>query len=342
MKIAFSHTEINLSAWQQFVDVQPDSTFFHTPEYYHAFQPDEQSKSQVIAVLSDADEVLALSVFIIYKEKGVKSYVSRRAIAMAPPIVKENDAGLYQLILSEQNKFLKRKVIYCEIRNINKENLHFDYARSDFQLQKHLNIINTLNFPKENLFMKMDSYIRNRVRKAEKDQFSFQNLSFKDEFSIHKLLSQLYKRIQLPFFSEAVFKGFYTDLLKQKKIIAYGVFKGKELVSTMLVSLHQNTWYCWYMATSRSVGNNGCAEFLVWNVFSEAQKQGVVLFDWGGAGKPNEKYGVRDFKKKFGGEIIEQYRALRVYKPVLYRLAKIALKFIQLLKKKKRTSTFVN
>ena len=50
-----------------------------------------------------------------------------------------------------------------------------------------------------------------------------------------------------------------------------------------------------------------------------------------GAGKPDEAYGVRDFKARFGGEQVEHGRFLYINKPLLYRVGKFGVK---LLKKK--------
>ena len=45
-----------------------------------------------------------------------------------------------------------------------------------------------------------------------------------------------------------------------------------------------------------------------------------------GAGKPDEGYGVREFKSKFGGELLEHGRFLYICKPSLYRLGKFIVK----------------
>ena len=39
-----------------------------------------------------------------------------------------------------------------------------------------------------------------------------------------------------------------------------------------------------------------------WAALEYGLKNGLKYFDFLGAGKPNEDYGVREFKSKFGGE----------------------------------------
>ena len=45
-------------------------------------------------------------------------------------------------------------------------------------------------------------------------------------------------------------------------------------------------------------------------------------FDFGGAGKPDEKYGVRDYKLKFGGTLVKFGRLEKIHMPNKFKLAK--------------------
>ena len=55
----------------------------------------------------------------------------------------------------------------------------------------------------------------------------------------------------------------------------------------------------------------------------------IARFDFMGAGKPNEEYGVREFKSKFGGEVVENGRFLYLCKAFLYSIAKTILTLIK-------------
>ena len=48
-----------------------------------------------------------------------------------------------------------------------------------------------------------------------------------------------------------------------------------------------------------------------------------------GAGKPDEDYGVRDFKAKFGGELLEHGRYLKIHHSFLYNTGKKVVEFIK-------------
>ncbi|MDD4108442.1 MAG: peptidoglycan bridge formation glycyltransferase FemA/FemB family protein, partial [Prolixibacteraceae bacterium] len=66
-----------------------------------------------------------------------------------------------------------------------------------------------------------------------------------------------------------------------------------------------------------------------WKAIEYAAENRFEYFDFMGAGKPDEPYGVREFKTKFGGKVLEQGRFLHLCKPFLYRFSKGMLNIIR-------------
>ena len=61
-----------------------------------------------------------------------------------------------------------------------------------------------------------------------------------------------------------------------------------------------------------------------------AAENGFAKFDFMGAGKPDDGgYGVRDFKLKFGGELLELGRYIHVCNPLLYSIGSMAVKILK-------------
>ena len=73
-------------------------------------------------------------------------------------------------------------------------------------------------------------------------------------------------------------------------------------------------------------------DLIPWEVFLWGKEHGFELFDFGGAGKPNKPYSVRDYKLKFGGELVNYGRFEKVHKPLLMEMGKTGLKIWQKLK----------
>lgn len=63
-----------------------------------------------------------------------------------------------------------------------------------------------------------------------------------------------------------------------------------------------------------------------------AAEHNCLRFDMMGAGKPDEAYGVRDFKAKFGGKEVEHGRFLCITKPLLYKIGVLGVKLLKKLK----------
>jgi lipid II:glycine glycyltransferase (peptidoglycan interpeptide bridge formation enzyme) len=54
-------------------------------------------------------------------------------------------------------------------------------------------------------------------------------------------------------------------------------------------------------------------DLLQWHEIAWSGEQGYSRYDFGGAGWPNVPYGVRDFKAKFGGDLVCYGRYRKVY-----------------------------
>jgi lipid II:glycine glycyltransferase (peptidoglycan interpeptide bridge formation enzyme) len=64
---------------------------------------------------------------------------------------------------------------------------------------------------------------------------------------------------------------------------------------------------------------------LEWGANSEQYR----VYDFGGAGKPDEEYGVRDFKAKFGGDLVNFGRNIFVHQPSLLKVSKLGYELYQ-------------
>jgi serine/alanine adding enzyme len=53
------------------------------------------------------------------------------------------------------------------------------------------------------------------------------------------------------------------------------------------------------------------------------------VMDFGGAGRPNEPYGVRDFKAKYGGRLVDFGRDVHVSAPVRLALSRAGYRLVR-------------
>ena len=58
-------------------------------------------------------------------------------------------------------------------------------------------------------------------------------------------------------------------------------------------------------------------------------ENGLKLIDLMGAGRPDESYGVRDYKLKFGGDLVEHGRFIYILNPLFYKIGLFGIKIMR-------------
>ena len=93
------------------------------------------------------------------------------------------------------------------------------------------------------------------------------------------------------------------------------------IIGALCLLIHKDVLYYWYTGTLREYSAYRCNDLLVWHSLELGQRGGYRIFDFGGGGKPDEEYGVRDFKLKFGGEQVNFGRNVCVHAPQKLKLS---------------------
>jgi lipid II:glycine glycyltransferase (peptidoglycan interpeptide bridge formation enzyme) len=92
-------------------------------------------------------------------------------------------------------------------------------------------------------------------------------------------------------------------------------------VGAMTLLLNKGTIIYWYTGVDKAFSSFRANDLLVWHALEWGSLNGYRTFDFGGAGLPGEKYGVRDFKAKFGGELVSFGRYRCVHQPAALKLS---------------------
>ena len=74
-------------------------------------------------------------------------------------------------------------------------------------------------------------------------------------------------------------------------------------------------------------------DFLIYHILQWGRENEYKVFDFGGAGHPDEEYGVREHKLKFGGDLVSFGRFQKVYNSTIYYPVVWAFKLWQKVKK---------
>ena len=91
----------------------------------------------------------------------------------------------------------------------------------------------------------------------------------------------------------------------------------------MIALIYNDCVYDLYAGSKKEHYKNYPNDLIPWEVFKWGRKNGYSIFDFGGAGKPDVPYGVRDYKKKFGGEFVNFGRFENIHSKNLFKISKL-------------------
>lgn len=314
-------SDINEVQWNQLTQMSPYATFFQTKECYDFYASLSFIEAFVYGVSENNELKGLISGYITSNGRIIKRFFSRRAIVHGGPLLADDiSMEALELLLEEVRKKLSHRAIYVEFRN----NLDYGkykkiFEKVGFTYQPYLNyLIDTkdINIVNE----KISNSKHRQIRKAKNSGVNvIQTTDLNDIAEFYKQLSELYRNdIKKPLFPKEFFEKLAT-LLEAHFFLAK--LNGKVIGGMACVSLKNNTLYEWYVFGNKKEYNHLYPSALVtYSVIDFAAKNGYKYFDFMGAGKPGERYGVRDFKEKFGGKLVKYGRFQCINKPILYFL----------------------
>ncbi len=333
MKIITDPSEIDLNKLEKFVYHHPHGNFFQSTKAFLFFKAVDNYEPVLIVAL-DGEEIVGSLISIVIREgKGLKGYFSSRCIVWGGPLVKDENPEVYSIILSKLNEIAHKKAIYSQFRNFFALNsIKENFNKQGWLFEEHLNIIVDLSKSDDVLWKEVHSKRRNEIRRAEKEGTSFKVLGNRDELDItYHILKEVYDRAKLPLPGIKFFETAY-DILAPDHFKIFLAINQKKIIGIMYVLCFKGIMYDWYAGSYKAYYKKYPNDLIPWKAFLWGQNNGFNKFDFGGAGKPGIPYGVRDYKKKFGGDFVNYGRFEKIHKPFLFQFGKLGLKVWQKLK----------
>jgi len=327
MIIYTSVSEINLSQWDELVEKSTTATFFQTRECFDFYSSLSFLKPFLFGVSENDTLVGILCGYIIADGNIAKRFFSRRAIAPGGVLLSPNvsESAVKQL-LDKAKKELASKAIYLELRN------YSDYTAfrpaiesAGFEYRPHLNF-HVATPDVETASKQLSSTKRRDVKLSRKEGADWaETTDINDLKAYYEILHNLYKmRIKTPLFPFEFFEKLTQQPNGKLFVIKY---RGQVIGGSVCMVLPGRAVYEWFVCgLDGQVKNIFPSTLATWAAIEYAASNGCARFDMMGAGKPDEGYGVREFKSKFGGEMVEHGRFLFVCNPRLYDLGKYMVK----------------
>ena len=326
---------IDKEKWSDFIRNHPDRNAFLTPEMFRMFAETRNYEPIIIACVdNETSEIAGLMAAVIMKEyAGALGKLTARSIVWGAPLSLNNDDTINELLLKEYIKIAGKKAIYTEIRNFFTTNKAL-FEKLNFEYEEHLNILVNLTISEEALWSGVKSNRKRGIKKGIESKLEFQVTTDSSIVPVfYELLKETYSHIKKPFPKIDHFNKI-CETLPKDAFQYYSILSNGEIITCMMAFTYQQVIYGYYIGSKKDNEylKMRPMDLLYWRVMQWGIENNYQCFDWMGAGKPNEEYGVRDFKLQYGGEVVEYGRYKLTHKPLLEAFGKFGLKIWQKLK----------
>lgn len=331
MRIVDSIKDLDTKQWDQLLQSSSTKSFFQTRSCYNLYAANESFMKPFFMGVEDGGVLKGVIVGYIQADGGIiKHFLSRRAIINSGPLLADDiSEEALTLLLNQCKKRLSGKAIYVEFRNFEDYSRYKDsFQRCGFEYVPHLNFhIDTTSedVVNQNLGKSRKRDIRTSLRDGAE---ILETPTLNDIQDFYFILDNLYKtKVKTPLYPLSFFEYLFQQSYSKFLLVR---LNGKIIGGTVCVLLPGHAVYEWFACGEDGMYKNIYPSTVAtYAAIQYAAKNGFHHFDMMGAGKPNESYGVREFKAKFGGQLVEHGRFLAVLNSLLYETGKIGVKIMK-------------
>jgi len=314
--------------WRHFVAEHPGSNIFHTPEMFQVFARAKGHQAALWATTDEGGQVLALMLPVqITLAGGLARRLTTRAVAYGSVLCDPSPAGkeALRVLLRTYVQEIGRGVLFTELRNLSDLSpVQPVLDDCGFVYEDHLNYLIDVGRPVEEIMQGIGARTRKNIRRGLRHgEVAIEEITEREQVArCYDLLRQTYAAAQVPLTDSSLFEAAFEILYPQGMIRFVLARVGDAYVGTSVELLYKDVVYGWYGGVDRAYTRYNPNELLMWNILEWSAQNRYRTYDFGGAGKLEEEYGVRDFKAKFGGELVCYGRNTCAHAPALLWLSK--------------------
>lgn len=324
---------IDTDDWERFVADHPRGNIFHTPGYFR-FARGAYSSGAIVACCMEDSRIRGILVAVIIRSlPWPLRRAGSRAIEWGGPLAEGDDQATMSVLLEALLRLVAHKALFVQVRNLSDMTvLRETFTGRGFAFDDHLNILIGLREGAEAVWKgfhparrkQVNRSIRRGVTVVEADAGNAKVMD-----TCYALLKIVYRRERLPCPQRDFFTQAAGTLCRDGRLRLFTALHQGEIIAFRMVLCYRDVVYDWYAASSYEHLDKYPNDILPWVVMKTTAEEGYGIFDFGGAGRPGEPYGVRDYKSRFGGELVCYGRFTHAGCPLLYRLFMTAYRFRQ-------------
>lgn len=325
-----TYHDIDQQQWRELIQSSPYATWFQTKEAYEFYTSLPEEMTPFALGIEENGHLAGVIVGYTTQEKNpIKQLFTARSIIIGGPLLDEHISSDAISALLVAVKRVTKNSIYVETRNFHSY-AHWQsvFEANGFTYQPHLNFhIDTSSF--DLVESRLGKNRKRDIKTSLRDgAMIIEHPTIEQVRTYYALLKHLYTtKIKTPLFSWDFFEKLHAHPNGRFILVE---LNGEIIGGTVCVVLPNKCIYEWFVCGRdgdwKSIFPSSLATYAG---IRYAAEHGCSRFDMMGAGKPNETYGVRDFKARFGGELVEHGRYLCVRKPLLYWIGKIGVQWLK-------------
>jgi len=315
---------------------------FQSSDIFHFARSYKKWRPLFFGVEDEKGRICGVLLGIIQREKtGILGIFTARCIIIAGPVI-DGDLGVQERqkiaghLLDQFVSQVKKSAIYIQVRNLfSQADLASVFKNRKFQYLDHLNyIVDTTD--RDMLEKKISQSKKRQIRQSLRNGARIiepQRVEQVRDF--YWILKDLYrKKVKKPLPGWDFFKEFYLQSRSGKLGKYFLIEYQHQVIGGIMCPMTLGKGiYEWYIC-----GRDG--EFkgiypsvlATWAAIDYALGNNLEFFDFLGAGAPDKDYGVREFKSKFGGDLVNHGRYQRINRPWLYALGRLGVLFMEKLR----------
>lgn len=337
LKVIKNPGEIGRDKWAEYVIAHPHGNIFHSPVMFDLYNPDSKHQAVLVSVLDSDGNISGLLVAYIHREyTGYAGIFTSRAIVWGGPLVSDENQEITAFLLKEFIQICKGKAIYSQFRNLwDTTPFKGIFAKENYTSEEHLNFIFHLEKGEEELWKNVHPTRRKQINRGMKRGVRTEvqgNLTGNKLKACYDILKNVYGTAKLPVPDISFFEKAFRILGSDGSLRSILAFYENNIIGFRLFLCYKDILYDWYAGSHPGHLDKYPNDILPWELIKWGSSNGYKTFDFGGAGKPGVKYGVRDYKQKFGGTLVNYGRYEKVHKPLLMLLGKAGFKIWKIIK----------
>lgn len=315
---------ITKDKWLEYVNCHPKGNIFQTPQMYEVYINAKNYTPVFVCCLNERDDIHGILVSSIFTEKpGIAGKIISRSISMGAPLLSEGICP--SDFLSKYINEVKDAAVYSRLVNL------FDNSRElssihdiGFEYTDHLNFIINLDKGENELLSQLHNTRRRQIKRGYRRGIRVEVSNQVDNFQrYYEILQNTYSSAGLPLQDISFFESAKEFLSKNDNLFFFSAYDEDKLIGFRMILAFKDMLHDWFAGDMPEARDKYTNDVLVWEVLKWGLNNSYKTFDFGGAGEPGQEYGVRDFKKKFGGDLVSFGNYIIVHQKIKYNLLNI-------------------